>query len=56
MHQDGITGVWYLTSNLLSFKYLVHLFTATDDNWTEILANLRKVIKKWSWMSIILKR
>ena len=30
---------------LLSFKYLMRLLTATDDNWKAIIENLRKTRK-----------
>ena len=34
-------------SDLASFDYLGRIITATDDNWLEVLFNLRKAWNKW---------
>ena len=37
-----------------SFKYLGRILTASDDDWPVVVGNLRKVRKKWVWLSRIL--
>ena len=39
---------------VLSLKYIGGVLTASDDDWLEVVYNLRKVRKKWDRMSRIL--
>ena len=39
-----------------AFKYLSRIITTMDENWAEVVANIRKARKKWAWMSRILER
>ena len=37
-----------------SFKYLGQVLTAAKENWPEVVGNLRKARKSWSWIARIL--
>ena len=37
-----------------SFKYLGQVLTAADDNWMEVVGNLRKEQKSWAQLARIL--
>ena len=43
-------------TNVEAFRYLGSILTATDDDFPDIFANLRKAWKKWVRMSRILGR
>ena len=38
------------------FKYLGRIFTASDDDWPEVVDNLGKAQKIWACLLIILRR
>ena len=38
------------------FKYFGRVLNASDDNWSEVMGNLRKARKWWSHMLMILGR
>ena len=40
--------------NVVAFKYLGHILTATDDDWTAIVFNLQKSQKNWAKIAGIL--
>ena len=40
--------------NMTSLKYLRHLLMDTEDNCSQVVYNLRKVLKKLEWTSQIL--
>ena len=42
--------------NVTTFKYLVQVLTAGDDDWIEVVGNLGKVRKIWGWLLRILSR
>ena len=44
---------WPLT-NVVLFKYLVRLLTATDDTFTEVVVNVWNYCKKWACVSWIM--
>ena len=41
-------------NSVASFKYLSRTLTDSDDDWTAVAGNLRKVRKIWVWLLIIL--
>ena len=43
-------------TSVSSFKYLVHILMALDDDWAEVVGNLWKEREKWAWLSRILER
>ena len=43
-------------TNVMAFKYLDSILTATDSDWPTVVANLRKARKKWVRVSRILRR
>ena len=43
-------------TNVMAFKYLDGILTATDSDWPIVVANLRKARKKWARVSRILRR
>ena len=39
-----------------SFKYMGWVLTEADDDWSEVLCNLRKAWNIWAWLASILVR
>ena len=58
--QSGVeTNFWDYDqplSNIGPFKYLIRLLTATDDDWSAVVANLSEARRKWEQMSQIIGR
>ena len=45
---------YYLTLTMVTvFNYLSHILTASGNDWTSVMGNLRKARKKWARMSSI---
>ena len=41
---------------MLEFKYLGRILTATDDDWPEVVGNLRKARRSWGRLARVLSR
>ena len=42
--------------NVLDFKYLGRVLTAGDDDWIEVVGNLRKARRSWGRLYLVLGR
>ena len=43
-------------NSMSKFKYLGRILTATDNNWPEVVGNLRKAQRSWGRLSRVLGR
>ena len=41
---------------MTTFKYLERILTESDNNWPAVVANRKKLRKRWAWLSQIIVR
>ena len=54
--ERALTDYGVLLSHVTSFKYLGQVIAAEDDDWPEVVRNLRRNRQKWAWLNQILSR
>ena len=54
--ETAITPYRIPLSPVTSFKYLGKIIMAEDDDWPEVVSNLRKARRKWARMTRVMRR